>query len=287
MIPSVNITRDTAEPIRRSLKDRLSSQESYLDESMPSWARRSNPIVRRQLGLYWRVFIPQIETIVRWFAIQSALILLTVQMPLLLAPILMLVLASVIILPMGFYIYFRTLADIVVDSVASITQELEHDTFTLLRTTPITLTHILLSKAAAAFWRRMEDLDSVLLFALYLGLPVITYLQTISWPPDGYPVVSQALIILLFAVSLIRLPLEMFAISMLGVALGSLIRVRSTAIIATGFIVAWYFILINLARFLPLTWPLQLLVEVVLPLGVPLLSIYLSLIIARAALTHD
>ncbi|MEQ8677077.1 MAG: hypothetical protein RLP44_14525 [Aggregatilineales bacterium] len=258
-------------------RDTLFSKPTILDDNLPSWARRSNPIIRRQLGVFWRVFTPELDTIARLLTIQVAVILSTIYFPALLTPILMLTLASFMLLPVAFYMYAQLIINVINDSVTVITKEFSNDTLTLLRVTPISLREIVLSKVAASFWRRMEPLDNVLSMALYLGTPLLVLVQILSFPPDEYPVTSQLMIVATLIVSIVRLPLEMFMVAMLGTVIGTATRVRTPAIIATGVIVFFYFLLINLPRLLELSLPLQILVDIILPIAVPLVLIWLSL----------
>jgi len=242
-----------------------------VDSGLPDWARRSNPIVRRELGIYWRVFTPQIGPIVRWYGIQSAAILLTIPFPPLFAPILMLVIASATLAPLVFATYVRMLADIAVDSVDSITNEIHNDTFTLLRVTPVTMREIILSKVIASIWRRMEAFDTVLIASLFLGTPLIGFAQILLWPADLYPGRAQWMTVIIMAVSMLRLPLEAFMIASMGAAMGAAARTRSIGVIITGALGFFYFLLINLARLLDLPLIGVALVEIVLPLTLPLM----------------
>ncbi len=38
------------------------------------WARRSNPIIRRQLGAHWKTILPEVGFLKKMFLIQAALI---------------------------------------------------------------------------------------------------------------------------------------------------------------------------------------------------------------------
>lgn len=258
-----------------------------LDDRLPEWARRSNPIIRRQLGIYWRVFTPEIDNIVRWLMIQAAILLLTIQFPVLLTPILMIVLASFLILPGAFYFYFRALIGIIDDSVRAITSELRNDTLMLLRVTPMSLDHIILSKVAAAFWRRMEDLDNVLTLAVFLGTPMVVLVQILSYSPDQYPVFAQLMMIAAMFISIIRLPLEMFMVGMIGMMVGAATRRRSNALVGTATLVFFYFLLINLPRLAPLPIYLDIMVDIVLPLILPILISLISLRITLFLLRRE
>ncbi|MDX1992476.1 MAG: hypothetical protein SF029_08805 [bacterium] len=258
-----------------------------LDTNLPTWARRTNPIIRRQLGIYWRVFVPQVDLLLRWYVYQAILIVLTAQFSFLFAPILMLVLASVLLLPIAFWMYARLISEIVADSVRSITDEFKNDTLMLLRVTPFTLQHIVLSKVAASFWRQMEALDGVLSLSLFLGTPLILFMQVLRFPPETHLLTPQLFTIAVMLVSLLRLPLEMFMVGMLGMASGTAGRTKSTGVIITSTLTFFYFLLINLPRFLDLPMPLYFLVEIVLPLLLPCIIIWLCLRLTMTLLVQD
>ena len=258
----------------QSATQRLFSSPNTLDDNLPFWARRSNPIIRRQLGVYWRVLIPEMDNIMRWLVVQSLMLLVTIQFPALLTPILMLVLASFMLMPFAFVMYARVIANVVVDSVTSITREFRDETLLLLRMTPIPLEQILLSKVAATLWRRMETVDNILALAVALGTPLILLSQILYIPPDEHFGLTQAVTIIIMFTSILRLPLEIFMVGMLGTAIGTAARFRPPAIIATGTVVFFYFLLLNLPRFISLSMPMRLFVEVVLPVALPLVIIY-------------
>ncbi len=263
--------------IRSEQFQNIVSQTNSIDDQLPGWARRSNPIIRRQLGMYWRVMTPEIDVMIRALLIQGGVMLATIYFPPLLTPLLMMVLASVLILPIAFTMYVQLIANVVDDSVSAITQEFQNETLMLLRVTPITLREIVLSKVMASFWRRMETLDNVLMLAVYLGMPAVLLTQILTFPPDKFPVTSQLLVIGIMVVSVIRIPLEIFMIGMLGTMIGTATRLRTPAVIATGVIVFFYFLLLNLPRLLGLPLGLHIIVEMVLPIVIPLLIITLSL----------
>lgn len=264
------------------------TKDHSLDNSLPSWAKRSHPIVRRQLGLYWRVLTPQIDWIFRWYIIQAGVVLLTIPLPALLTPILMMILASFMLLPYAVYLYFKIISNIIADSVTSITKELKDDTLKLLRVTPISIREIILSKVSATFWRRMEDIDTVLSFWLFLGTPVVLLFQILAWGPEEHNAIPQIVTILGMFTWLVRIPLEAFMVSMLGVLIGSSTRTRSIGITATGSIVGFYYVLMIMPRFISnLPLPVWILIEVILPIVVPLVIIIVSLSATVYLLSRD
>lgn len=258
-----------------------------IDQALPTWARRSNPIIRRQLGIYWRVFPPQVGPIIKWFVIQSALLLLTIEYPILFVGILTFLLAALTILPYAFYVYLRAIGQIIGDATTSMVNEYKNDTLGLLRITPYSTPEIILSKISASFWRRLDDLDQVLMMALALGMPLIAIIYLTWWPPHETQFIAQGMTIVTFAASLVRLPLEMFMVATLGVMMGAATRQRSSAYMGTAVIVFFYFLLLNLARLLPLSWPLQLGVDAFLPLLLPVLITFASVHFTQYLINRD
>lgn len=276
------ITRSQLEMARR-----IAHENPDIDTTLPIWARRTNPIIRRRLGMYWRVFPPQIGPIARWAAIESLFILLSIPYPLLFVVILTFLLAALMMLPYAFYLYVRTLGYIINDASVSLVQEFQNETMTLLRTTPMTTMEIFLSKVSAAFWRRVDELDQILSFGLALGMPPIILFYLSIWPPDEYVALPQIMAIIMFAASLIRVPLEMFMVASVGGMLGIYTRLRSTAFLGTAAFTFFYFLLLNLMRLLHLSWPVQIIVDSVLPVVLPLLIIYGSAKLAVHLVMRD
>ncbi|GAB4516931.1 MAG: hypothetical protein OHK0046_23020 [Anaerolineae bacterium] len=270
-----------------SLARRLAEEIPDIDQGLPVWARRSNPIVRRQLKMYWRTFPPQPVPILRWFALQAGLVVLTVFIPLLFVILLTFLLAAMMLLPYAFALYARTLAYIAAESATALSDEYKNDTLVTLRVTPYSVMEIILSKVAASVWRYMDDFDQVLSFALFLSMPSVAILYLTSWPPQDYPLVAQFMTIVTFAACLIRLPLEMFMVSSLGAMMGAATHMRSSALLSAGVLGFFYFLLINLARLLPMGWVARLLVDAVLPVVLPLVISYVALRITHFFVARD
>lgn len=265
---------------RMEIARNLASEERDMDTGLPEWARRSNPIIRRQLGIHWRVFLPQVGPIAKWLLPQIAVVLLTLRFTGLFTPLMLLSLSTAFLLPYGFYLYVRALRDTINDSVESMTSEFANNSFDLLRITPFSLIEIMLSKMSGAVWRRMDDLDTILSLVLFTTLPVVAFLQVIAWPPDVYQGYPQLTIILGLITSLVRLPLEIFMVSALGIMNGTAIRWRSPAVTATMGLTFFYFLLINMPRLLDLSLGGQIVVEVVLPIVMPLVITTIAILIA-------
>ena len=56
-------------------------QEQAADLWLPRWARRSHPVVRRQLGLNWRTLAPEYGTLLRIYLFQVLLLAATYLLP--------------------------------------------------------------------------------------------------------------------------------------------------------------------------------------------------------------
>jgi broad-specificity NMP kinase len=69
---------DTAAPRITSFEVR------EVDRSLPEWARRSNPIVRRHLGEYWKTMSLDLLLVLRIFIGNSVFVLLSLPLPFLL-----------------------------------------------------------------------------------------------------------------------------------------------------------------------------------------------------------
>jgi len=242
-----------------------------IDRTLPIWARRTNPIIRRQLGAHWRVFPPQVEPLIKWVVFQIALMLLTIPYSFLFLLILTAIVAAGVLLPYALYLYVRILANIINDVTSAMVAEYENDTLTLLRVAPFSALEIILSKMTAAIWRRADDLEQVLGLTVALTLPVVAAIYLPQWPPTEYPWVAQILSISALLTSLLRLPLEMFMVSGIAAMMSAATHNRSTAFLGTGVLVFFYFLLLNLPRLLSHALAVQFVLEIVLPLVLPLI----------------
>jgi hypothetical protein len=264
----------------------IERQPIELDKRLPLWARRSNPIIRRHLGMYWKTILPETGFLVKIVAAQAVLIAATLPLPFLFDLALPTITASILLFPIAIYMYIQMMFAIGYASAVSVADEVHNDTFTLLRTTPMTLESILASKIAAAIWRQVENLTLLIVAAALFSLPILISQYATVWPLDEFPVLSRIGMVLGLVVSLVRLMLEPFMIGALGVMAGAALRVRSSAVIATLIMGLFYFLFINLIRVLPVPWPLQFAFEFVLPVALPLLLIWIALKSANYFLTR-
>jgi hypothetical protein len=252
-----------------------------LDKRLPLWARRSNPVVRRHLGMYWKTILPEAGFLVKLVVIQAILIAATLPLPFLFDLALPTITASILLFPIAIYMYVQLMFAVGYASAVTVADEMRNDTFTLLRVTPITLESILASKIAAAIWRQVENLSLLIIAAALFSMPILISQFATIWPLDQYPLLSRLGMVLGLIVSLLRLCLEPFMIGALGVMAGAALRVRSSAVVATSLMGFFYFLFMNLIRFLKIPWPLQFITELILPVILPIFLIWLALKLAR------
>jgi len=77
--------------------------------------------------------------------------------------------------------------------------------------------------------------------------------------------------ILSVAISVARLILEPFMIGAIGLLAGATMPTRTSAVIITAFIGILYFLALNLARLVPMDWPLHFVIDFVLPVVLPVI----------------
>lgn len=258
-----------------------------LDRRLPHWARRSNPLVRRHLGVHWKMLPLESGLLARIILAQAALLSLSLLLPLLLPLIFTLLPVAMVLLPVVFALYARLLLRVGFFTVLLVVEEQRDNTLTLLRTTPMSLRQILYSKAAAGVWRQVEDLGLVIMAASLLSLPVIGLLYAQYWPFEENTLVSRLTLLLGLLSALLRLLLEPLMIAALALASGALAPVRVHANLALAGLAFFYFLLINMPRLLELSAPMRIALEFVLPLVLPVLIALGALQLAQRLLTRD
>lgn len=256
---------------------------------LPYWARSTNPIVRRHLGLYWRTVPPELRPILLTVGVWIAIILAGVAVPAVLDLTLMLFLASLIIMPGAVLLFGHILLTIAISATHTMQQELRNNTFNLLRATPMTLEQILLGKVAAALWKRMDDLVLVAQLAAIFSPPILFSMYGDLWTEGPYWLAHITIIIALIT-SLLRLILEPVMIGVISVFIGLVVPRRSMAITSSVALGGFYILLLNLARRLPGVQENPLLVaafDFVLPLLLPVVIITGTLALARYLISSD
>lgn len=272
---------------QRDAAHRIAYDIPDIDSTLPNWARRRNPIVLRMLGEHWRVFMPEIKPLLQIFAYQTALVLATILFPWLYIVLLTFLLPAAMILPYAFYLYAQAIVRTIQFSSNGMAAEYEHDTLKLLRTTPFSTREIILSKMMAAVWRQADELDQILSYAAYITVPVLTTLYLSTWPPDDFNGVNQALTLTVFAASLLRIPLEVFMVASIGTLMGTYTRLRSTAFMAAMVLVFFYFLLVNLMRLVEMDWQMQIIVDAVIPLVLPIIITWVTISLTVQQIEQD
>lgn len=241
-----------------------------LDRHLPRWARRSDPIVRRHLGIYWKMLPLETDLLARIYLFQVLFVLLSIALPVVLPMVFTLLPVSLTMLPFVFIAYGRTLISVGAFATRMIVDEQRNHTLALLMTTPLSLRHILYGKAAASVWRQIEDLSLILMAASLLSLPFIGLQYASYWTFDDFTITSRLALILGLGASLIRLILEPFMVAALAMAIGAGVPSRVPAMISLGVTCLFYFLLINLPRLMTLSAEARMLIEFVLPVVLPL-----------------
>lgn len=281
-IESLIVMQTTA--TRASIIREIVQSHHEIDTQFPLWARRSHPIVRRHLGRYWRVMTPQIEPVVQWYGIQSAIVLLTYPIPFLFTIILPVVIVSVGLLPFAFYYYAQTLYALASDATQSMVREIEGSTLNLLLATPYSAREVLLSKLAGAMWRQSEPLSLLLSIISMTQMPTLVLVYLNQLPSEEYGILSQVVTVIAFGVAIARIPLEMAMTAAISSYIGVTTRGRSAAVITTLTLLLFYFVLINIPRLMPLGILGHLVIDGIIPLVLPLAIIFLMLSLTERAI---
>jgi hypothetical protein len=258
-----------------------------LDRRLPAWARRSNPVVRRHLGLFWKTILPEMGFLLRIYAAQAALIALSLPIPFLIDLLAPTITATILLLPFALVMYVQTLVMIGYQAAVMMTAEIQADNLTLLRVTPLSLRSILGSQVAAVIWRQVENLGLLIVAAGLLTLPILITVYAQKWPLETYPLASRLAMIAGLGVAMLRLVIEPFLVGVIGTACGAVFKQRSPAVLATFLFMLVYFVGINLPRLIPLSPLPGFLVEFALPLVAPLAIIALCFTFCRRLLERD
>lgn len=259
-----------------------------LDKSLPLWARRSNPIIRRQLGSHWRVFPPELRPIAVWIGYYIAFLAISLTgADFIFIFFIPFALVSAVVFPAIVYLYIRSLGQVIADSATAMVTEYTHDSLTLLRTTPFDTMEIVLSKISGAVWRRMDDLQDITTYTRTMGGMVILGSYIVLFNPANQPNVAQFLSLPMLIASLVRVPLELVMVASIATMLGAYTKSRNSTILATVIFAFFYFLLLLLLRFLGWHWSVQWVIDAVLPIILPIGIIYGTLIMTKRAIEND
>lgn len=261
----------TPVPNTQSPVARWRKELQLIDAHLPSWARRSHPIIRRHLGIRWKMLPLDIDVLQRVFVVQAvvvAFIMLVVPaaVPLIFA---MLPISAMVALPL-IYSYGRILLRVATFSTQTMTDEQENETLELLRTTPISLRDILRSKASAGVWIEFEDLSLVILAVAVVSLPIIGILHGRHLDMETPSLLNFLILMGGVLVSTLRLFLEPLMIASLAMAIGAGVKVRAATLTGVFITSFFYFLCLNMLRFIDLSLAGRVMVEFILPLVLPL-----------------
>lgn len=257
---------------------------------LPYWARSTNPIVRRHLGLGWRTVPPELRPMIIGVLIWIGALIAGFMMPFVLNMVMMVFIASILVMPFTVFLYGHLLVDVVTRTASIMQEELRNKTLPLLMTTPMTLEQIFLGKIAAALWTRIDDLVAVAQLTVYFGPPILFSNYSHIWTPEAQPVALLGVMTISMVVSLVRLILEPVMFGVIAVVVGIVVPYRSTAITSAITLGAFYVLLMNMLPFLPgvVGQPVPLLiVSVVLPVVLPVVIIAGGLLLAHMIVTQD
>lgn len=258
-----------------------------IDTNLPLWARRTNPVVRRDLGAYWKTLTPDMMLVLRIYLAQVGLILLSFPFPILFVLLMPTVTVTLVLLPVGIVMYAQILYAIAASTATSVVKERRNQTLDLLLIIPHPTRHTLYSKVAASVWRQTENLSLILMGAALASLPLMIIQYDISLSFNDHPVLMRVGLIAALGSTILRVMIEPIMVGALGAMVGAAIPARIPAIVITVIFGAAYFLLINLARLARLDDVMRLVVEIVLPVVLPLLITFVSLRTAEHLLTRD
>ena len=223
-------------------------------DTLPYWARATNPIVRRHLGLYWRTLPPEFEPIFYVCAFWVAALLAGIIFPFVIDLATTVIVVSVLVIPVGMIFYIRALFSIAANSAAAMADEIRHNTMPLLMSTPMSLEQIFLGKVASAIWRKMDDLILIVQGAAIFGPPLIIMHYAGLFPLRESGPLTYVLIIVMSITALLRLILEPLMFGMVGVGIGAFVPFRAIAMTSSVAWVAFYFVLMNMLQQLNLQY---------------------------------
>lgn len=264
----------------------VSYDADIVDTYLPTWARRSNPVVRRHLGMNWKVSPPEWDVLLNIYLLQVGMVVISF-IPLVFNLTAALSVSAILLLPLAFGGYVRLMAGVARDSAHMMADEVREDNIKLLRITTLPLRTILMSKVAACVWKRAELFTLILWAAVMFSLPVLLVEVAGIVRPETYPLFSRAVILFAVTGSIARLFFEPMMVGAVGMLIAAIMPYRTASATWGIAFTAVYFLLVNLPRLLVLPPEAAVMVYYVLPVVVPLLVMLLALRAAEWALTRD
>ncbi len=245
----------------------IARDEKIIDTNLPHWARRSNPIVKRELGGYWKVLPPDPAFYIKLVSIDAVLLFL-VPTQVLLGVTQPLAGIALVAIPALLFMYTRALFTVVDSCATSIVRAHQNNTLDLVRVSDLPLSQILLGKIAASVWRGLDDI-AVTLFGIGLLAGPLLLLQYVAFSAYSVPLSRVGILLSLVAV-LLRLILEPFMVGAVAQLVGSWLKTRATAVTVTLVLAAFYYAMLTVPRVAALPWAARVFIEAVLPVLLPL-----------------
>lgn len=273
--------------IDKNVQRILKPSAHEIDRRLPEWARRSNPIVRRQLGVFWKLMTIDFDLIARFYLFNALAVGMSLLVPFLFMLLMPAAVISVVILPALLVVYALALGRTASSAAASMSDERRNGSLDLLLVCPRPLREVLYSKAAAAIWRQIENYGLTISGVAALSLPVLVIQYDWLFSSTEQPLMMRAALLLGLAAAIIRIPLEVALMASVGVAVGSFTRYRIAAMLGAVLLGAAYFGFINVARMLTTEPLLRLLLDTVLPVAAPIPLILLAFRVAARRLESD
>jgi hypothetical protein len=263
----INTPPTTDQPSRSAI---ITGRHLVIDQNLPTWARRSNPIVKRELGQYWKRLFPNLSLVARVIGVQALLILL-LPVGFLMTITLPIAVVSVMVIPVAAFLYGRTVVGVISTAAGAMVGAQNNYTLDLLRVSLVPLDHILLGKVAASLWRQMDDIDLILLAAMIGGVPMLTVYYFAPLGVEEVTLGVRVLALLGVAVLPARVLLEPFMLGAVAVAMGTVSSTRAGAVVTVTALGVFYYAITLLPYAARLPNGMMLLVTVVLPILLPTL----------------
>lgn len=267
--PAARRLRDSFED--QSIRHIVEFSMDQIDEGLPAWARRSHPVIRRHLGSYWKTFTPDITVLGRLFSAFAIITLLSAVIPTMYTLLVPTVTVSLVMLPAAGWLYVNLLYNVGSFAAATVNSERRHNTLDILRSTPLNLREILLCKGAASIWRYIEDLNLVTISVLLTSLPLLMILYNTLLNDLDNPLLIALTVVAALASVTLRIVLETIMMAALGMLMGATNFARSAAVVSTMLVGIGYFVMLNGARLVPFGALYVILVEIVVPLVLPII----------------
>jgi hypothetical protein len=258
-----------------------------IDGTLPYWARRSHPIVRRHLGSAWKIFVPNFRLLGRLYLVNLVIIGLSLITPGVFALLMPTVTVGLALALPGLLLYASALGQIARASAVYWADERRNDTLALTLALPLPVRHTIYAKMSAALWRQTEHLMSISIGVALFSLPAIVILLDFAVGLDRHPGLTRVWLAAGVGVSIARLWLEPVMVAALGALCGALNSTRAAAATAALCVTAAYYALITLPRYIAMPVELLFVVETIVPVVLPIALTIIAIRLTERALTRS